>query len=78
MDAIIKVFLIFFISFVVYLYYKLTFWKRLNVPNIIFHNTRAFFNQIDVFDQKCIQENGKIIGSEFVKKFIYFNLSSIV
>jgi hypothetical protein len=67
MDAIIKVFLILLISFIVYLYYKLTFWKRLNVSNIIFHNTRAFFNQIDVFDQKCIQQNGKTIGSEFVK-----------
>jgi hypothetical protein len=69
MDTIIKVFLIFLISFVVYLYYKLTFWKRLNVPNIIFHNARSFFNQFDVFDQKCIQENGKIVGSEFVKNF---------
>jgi hypothetical protein len=67
MVAIIEVFLIFLISFVIYLYYKLTFWKSLNVPNIIFHNTRAFFNQIEVLDQKCIQENGKIIGSEFVK-----------
>jgi len=64
MGVIIAVFLIFLISFVVYLYYKLTFWKRLNVPNIIFHNIRAFFNQIDVFDQKCIQQNGKIIGLE--------------
>jgi hypothetical protein len=73
MNAIIEVFVIFLISFVIYLYYKLTFWKRLNVPNIICHNIRAFFNHIDVFDQKCIQENGKIIGSEFVKNlFILF------
>ncbi len=65
MGPIIEVFVIILISFV-YLYYKLTFWKRLNVPNIIFHNIRAFFNQIDVFDQKCIQENGKIIGSQIL------------
>ncbi len=64
MYAIIEVFVIISISLVVYLYYKLTFWKRLNVPNIIFHNIRAFFNQIDVFDQKCIQQNGKIVGLE--------------
>jgi hypothetical protein len=66
MGPTIEVFVIILISLVVYLYYKLTFWKRLNVLNIIFHNIRAFFNQIDVFDQKCIQENGKIIGSQIL------------
>jgi hypothetical protein len=30
---------------------------------------------VNVFDQKCIQENGKIIGSQILNKFCYYFFS---
>jgi len=50
------------ISLVIYLYYKLTFWKRQQIPNLITYSFKAFCNVIHSADLDCINIYGKLIG----------------
>jgi hypothetical protein len=52
-------------SLFVYFYYKLTFWKRQKIPNILLHSLRAFVRPSFSVDQECIQKYGNVFGLVF-------------
>jgi len=57
-----RIIILVLISLVYYIYYKLTFWKRQNIPNIVSHSANAFQNYVHLADQNCIQKYGNIVG----------------
>jgi hypothetical protein len=50
------------ISLLLYLRYKLTFWKRQGIPNVIFHTYKLINNVTHLNDFDCIKAHGKIVG----------------
>ena len=52
----------FVILIMIYFNYKLNFWKRQGIPNIILHNYKLLTNEVSKTDFNCIKTNGKVVG----------------
>ncbi len=50
------------ICIIIFISYKLTFWKRQKIPNKITHILSLFSYPIHLADQKLIEKYGKIVG----------------
>jgi hypothetical protein len=50
------------ILLMIYLYFKLTFWKRQGIPNDVLYTYKALNNVLHLSDWNCIKTKGKIIG----------------